>query len=692
MRIRVLVPLIALIVAGIAGAIVTSSGSPGTHTAQREVIGGPESFEDRARATGARETRSVAPGKALRPGAYRHAVAQASRLRATGAKWAPYGDTPIIGNLTDYDTTNGSTRQGLPGLAGRTSSLVADDKGNLYAGASNGGVWKSTDKGATWSSIGDGLPTQVAAHVAWSSAGGGTVIVLTGDDAFGGDSVPGLGVYTSSDDGKTWTHGSGVPDGVLGFQVKVDPTDANKVYAATGAGLFRSTDAGKSFTNVNLPTGKGATPDCSGQPPTAKDCFLANMVTDVVIQAAGGPGATKGGAVMAAVGWRAGNKPNTDGSIQSPGNGIYGSPTGEPGSFTNLDMAGHATPVPPFGNDPLTQSRIGRVELGIANGTKQDHRIVYAVVQDAVKFNGGVVGLDANENGLVPAAAQSDVLNGIWVSTDFGASWKQLEGSSALDSDISRGSARAPPTCKTPAVIAYCPGVQAWYNQWIQPDPTQQTASGVPTRLAFGLEELWTNAASTTPPTGLDGTTSVKFNVFGRYYADEACTLLTATQGLPVCPAAPGGATTKTTTHPDQHSGLFVPDADGNGATLFVGNDGGVFSQHAAAGANLSQGAWGNGSSKGMHTLQPYDAAMAKDGTVYMGLQDNGEGKIEPSGKSYTVFGGDAFFTAVDPDDSNVAYEEYVGGTMAATADGGKTWASIDPGLTSPQFSTPFQM
>src|SRR3954454_1751779 len=305
MRIRVLVALITLIVAGIAGAIVASGGSSsGTRAARHEVLGGPESFADMARASSSRNTRSVAPGTALRPGAYRHAVAQAARLRGTGAQWTPYGDTPIIGNLTDYDTTNGSTRQGLPGLAGRTSSLVADDKGNLYAGASNGGVWKSTDKGATWSSIGAGLPTQVAAHVAWSSAGGGTVIVLTGDDAFGGDSVPGLGVYTSADDGKTWTHAGGVPDGVLGFQVKVDPTDPNKVYAATGAGLFRSTDAGKSFTNVNLPTGKGATPDCSGPPPTVKDCFLANLVPGGGIQAAGGPGSSKGGAVLAAVGWR----------------------------------------------------------------------------------------------------------------------------------------------------------------------------------------------------------------------------------------------------------------------------------------------------------------------------------------------------------------------------------------------------
>ncbi|MCW2989737.1 MAG: hypothetical protein JWM73_331, partial [Solirubrobacterales bacterium] len=510
-----------------------------------------------------------------------------------------------------------------------------------------------------------------------------------GDDAFGGNSNPGLGVYYTRDGGTTWKHASGVPDGVLGFKLAVDPTNPSKVYAATGAGLFRSTDGGETFTNVALPVG-----DCAGKLPTVKGCFLANMVTDVVVQAAGGPAKSTGGAVMAAVGWRAGNKPNPDGSIQSPGNGIYTSASGDPGSFKNVDIAGNAVPVPPFGNDPLTQARIGRTELGIANGASQDHQIVYAVIQDAVKFNGGVVGIDANENGLT-SAAQSDVLNGIWVSKDFGASWRQLEGSTALDTDTTSGSALAPPTCKAPAVIAYCPGVQAWYNEWIQPDPTQQTATGVPTRLLFGLEEVWANRAATSPPTGLDGTTSTQFEVIGRYYADEACTLLNATNGLPICPttvATTNGQSAKTTTHPDQHTSLFLPDADGKGSTLLVGNDGGVFTQHAGAGESFSQLNWGNGANKGLHTLQPYDVAMAKDGTAYMGMQDNGEGKIEPSGKSYTVFGGDGFFTAVDPNDSKTAYEEYVGGVMSKTADGGKTWTSIDPALTSPQFGTPFEM
>src|SRR3954471_18883570 len=589
----------------------------------------------------------------------------------------------------------GSALEGFVGMAGRATAFARDPgSGAIYAAVSNGGIWKSTDNGGSWSSIGDDLPTQVVSGVARSSAGGGTLLALTGDRAFGGDTYAGLGVYRSTDEGKTWKHSSGVPDGLLGFRIVVDPNDPQIVYAATGGGLFRSTDAGATFENVNLPTGKNApegTPDCSGKAPTVKDCFLANMVTDVVVQGSAnantkGDANAKPGAVLASVGWRAGTKKNADGAQQSPGNGVYRSDTGAPGTFTNLDLANNNTPQT---GDTLTQAKIGRIALGGATGAQQDHRYVYALIMDAAKFNGGFTGeeLDA------PNPAASDYLNGIWVSSDFGKSWKELEGSNAIDQDPTTNSALAPPVCKAPN-IGYCPGVQAWYNLWTQPDPSVQTATGVPPRLAFGLEEVWANP--TPDASGLDGSAPKKFEVIGRYYGNKTCTPLIISNSSPVCPAASGGTPPPTTTHPDQHGALWIPDGgSGGGVTLMVGNDGGVYKQHAGPGSSdpLDNTKWGGGSNDGLHTLQPYDAEMAKDGTVYMGLQDNGEAKIEPDGTSYTIFGGDGFFTAVDPDNSQVAYEEYTGGDIAVTTDGGKNWTDIQPAnLTSAQFTTPFQM
>jgi hypothetical protein len=669
------------------------SGPAGNEALERcDKPGHPESFDDLAKANSSRLTREVAPGTQIKPGAQRAAVRAARELPTIGDQWSPYGRTPLLANRAEYDTSRGSTLEGFVGLSGRTTDFARDPNGTLYAATSNGGIWKSTDAAATWSSIADNLPTQVVSGVAWSSVNGGTLLVLTGDNAYGGDTYAGLGVYRSTDGGANWQHSGGVPDGLLGFKIVVDPNDPNVVYAATGGGLYRSTDGGTSFANVNLPTGKNApagTPDCTGKPPTAKDCFLANMVTDVVVQGPANAQTTganaKPGAVVAAVGWRAGTKQNADGAQQSPGNGIYQSDTGAQGSFTNLDMAGNSTPT----SDPLTQARIGRIALGIGAGANQDHRYLYALVMDAVKFNGGVTGETLDRPGTTSAAA-SDYLNGVWVSPDFGHSWKQLEGSTAIDNDTSSNSALAPPVCKTPAVLAYCPGIQAWYNLWVSPDPTQQTSAGVPSRLAFGLEEVWANPSPDSA--GLDGSAEKKFEVVGRYYANSACTPLNLTNNLPVCPTASGGTPPKTTTHPDQHGSLWIPDGSG-GVTLVVGNDGGVYRQHAASGEALDNAKWGDGNNTGLHTLQPYDAEMAKDGTLYMGLQDNGEAKIDPDGKSYTIYGGDGFFTAVDPDNADHAYEEYVGGDISVTTDGGKTWTDIQPsGLTSALFSTPFQM
>jgi hypothetical protein len=665
--------------------------------AQREQAGGeragidgcvplkhPESTGDIAAVNAFRAVRSSAPFSTVAPGAYAAAVGQRDALAArkrttagTGGSWVPAGKGPLIADDQRYPEVNGL---GLADLNGRVTDYSYDKSADrVYASVGEGGVWASDDQGGHWRSIGDGLPTQAVGSVAFAPGKGsrpGTVIALTGDDVFGGGSTySGLGVYRTTDDGKTWTRSTGVPDAALGFRLKVDPANADIVYAATGKGLYRSTDGGASFGNVMLPTGS-----CAGDT-TTPSCFLANMVTDVVVQAPGGTGQAKGGAVVAAVGWRAGNKTNVGGFVESPANGIYTSADGAAGTFKKVDTNSSG-----FASGPTTtntaQDTVGRVELGAATGAAQDHGYLYAVVQDASAFKKGEVsGIDVPEQS--PAKAPSNTyLRGVYVSKDFGQTWT-LMGNATTLSDPTSGSALTGTACAQ----LYCPGVQAWYNAWIEPDPTQASATGVPTRLTFGLEEVWQNDDGTgglrQPQSGPS-----KFKVIGRYFGGSTCQFLSL--GLPSCPTN-RGEPNSTTTHPDQHSALYLPQPQG-GVRLLVGNDGGAYSQTANRGEEFSNIKWGRGANLGFNTLLPYDAQVAKDGTIWSGLQDNGEMRIQPDGRQFEVYGGDGGYSAVDPDDSKTAYEEYVLGDMRATTDGGSTWKSIAPPTDTYQFINPFVM
>ena len=638
----------------------------------------PESLKELIALFGARAIPRLAPYGTYAKGAPQHASTQrramsTSDVAAAAGRGRSYGTGPLIVDDPRYPEVNGL---GLSHNSGRVDSFAwVPGKDRLFAAVGNGGIWRSDDLGASWKNSTGNLPTSVTGAVAWTSARKGTLLALTGEPTFGSSAYTGLGAYWSGDLGKHWKRSKGLPTGGLGFALAVDPTNGKEVYAATQLGLFRSTDAGRTYDNVDLPTGK-----CKGVTDVDKhpECALANVVTDVVLAKGGGKGTTtRAGTVVATVGWRGGDRTNPDGSVQSPRNGVYRSKSGKVGTFKKLGAAGFAA-----------QDHIGRVELGNAVGPGQDHDILYALVQDAKLLNnGGVAGIDAPEGQKSPVG--STVLNGLYVSSDFGRTWTQLVSGSELTADPASGSALV----GTGTATGYQPGVQGWYNLWVQPDPTRTTADGVPTRLGFGLEEIWSNELTQTDAP-LDGSVPVHFRVVGKYFGGSSCLLLSA--GLPTCPGDREPDDANQTTHPDQQDGIWIRDKDvPGGVQLVVGNDGGVYRYRFEQDddGELDNSHWGKGDNDGFSTLMPYYAAMAKDGTVWAGLQDNGNMRIEPgTGKRFETYGGDGFFAAVDPDDSDIAYEEYTNGAMSVTTDGGTSWKDIDPGLTASKFANPFAM
>jgi hypothetical protein len=628
---------------------------------------------------------SAAPAS-VRPGAYAAAIRQrgviaasARTISGSALPWSPYGHGPMAGSDSRFSRV---ANAGMPDLAGRVNHFAYDPKsGRLFASAGQGGVWALDQGSITWRSIGDKLPTQAVGGLAFSPANNGTVLVTTGNDVFGGGTTfTGVGAYRSTDGGGTWQKSTGIPDGVNSFQVAVDPSNPNIVYAATGAGLFRSTDDGKTYQNVRLPVSPaGSLPNCTGALPTVEGCYLANMVTDVVVRAPGGVGANKtGGAVIAAVGWRAGNKTNKSKTyasyVESPGNGLYSSPTGAAGSYQRISQSNFTGDTAP----------IGRIELGAATGTAQNHDYLYAIVQDATPFQGGsdIAGIDAPGVGSPAPTKTTTYLKGVYVSADFGQTWTLMTTATQLAGPAT-GSSLIGLACDDPRQT-YCPGVQAWYNEWIEPDPTRADSAGVPTRLVFGLEEVWENRLA---DQGVAASGPTDFKVIASYTGGTECLFLILS--FPACPTASGYGTT--TLHPDHHDGLFVPDGHG-GVTLYDGNDGGVGVQHAGVGGVLTNAGWGNGLNNGFNTLMPYTAVMAKDGRAWAGLQDNGELRSDASGGQFMTHDGDGTWSAVDPDNSDYVFERQPGGGLQLSTDGGQNWTAVTKPSDTVQFVNPFSM
>ena len=652
----------------------------------------PEAFSEISTMQGQRVAAATGGLGETPPGAMRAALAQRDVLAAAAADvpgadgtWTPLGKTPLLSNVEEYPSTSGT---GLNELNGRIDSLDYDPVGErLFASIGTGGVWMSEDFAQSWESIGDALPTQTIGAIAWSPAAGGTLVAVSGEPLMGGNTYTGLGAFYSRDLGRTWQQSDGIPDGLMGFQVEVDPSEPEVIYAATSMGLFRSDDAGATFANTNLPTSD----DCAGVVDYDSKCQFANFVTDVVVKEPGGTTGEAGGEVVAAVGYRAGTAQYPTGELHSPGNGLYRSPSGETGTFTNLEVSD---------NGFTAQQNIGRVELGNAIGEEQDHNYLYAIVQDAELFNGGIPSIDINEPGDDDQALSPTSFNGIYVSADFGDTWTQMADTAEV--------ALNPTTHSGLAIVGqatlFAPGVQSWYNMWIKPDPTQQDGNGVPTELTFGLEEVWKNRCVNPQNTAqqntacdladlepFDDNPDVElgdFEVVGPYFADQTCLLLDLGKQ---CVTAEGFTNVDDTTHPDQHDAIYIPNDDG-GSKLILGNDGGAYVQDVPAGELPDDRAWGQGNNRGFHTLLPYSAEVAKDGTVWYGLQDNGSGKITPDGTQIMAFGGDGLYVAVDPNNADYAWSETPNASMRVTNDGGKTWRYASPGVSSPQFSNPLVM
>jgi len=147
-----------------------------------------------------------------------------------------------------------------PFRGGRTRAAagVPSQPNLFYIGAANGGVWKSDDYGRTWNPIFDEQSSQSIGAIAVAPSDPSIIYVASGEGLHRPDLSVGNGIYKSTDAGKTWTH-LGLPDGQQIPALVVDPRDPNRLFAAVlghpygpneERGIFRSTDGGSAWQKV----------------------------------------------------------------------------------------------------------------------------------------------------------------------------------------------------------------------------------------------------------------------------------------------------------------------------------------------------------------------------------------------------------------------------------------------------------
>jgi photosystem II stability/assembly factor-like uncharacterized protein len=141
-----------------------------------------------------------------------------------------------------------------PFRGGRTVGAVgiADQPNVFYIGVNNGGVWKTDDAGRTWRPIFDDQPTGSIGAIALAPSDPGIIYAGSGEGLQRPDLSVGDGMYKSTDAGKSWRH-LGLRDGQQIPAILVDPRDPNRVFVAVlghpygpnaERGVFRSTDGG----------------------------------------------------------------------------------------------------------------------------------------------------------------------------------------------------------------------------------------------------------------------------------------------------------------------------------------------------------------------------------------------------------------------------------------------------------------
>lgn len=150
---------------------------------------------------------------------------------------------------------------GPTNISGRATDIAVADRGTsrrIYVAYATSGIWKTDDNGSTWQAIFDDYPTSSIGDIAVAPSNPDILWVGTGEANLFRASMPGAGLYKSTDAGRSFTH-MGLTDSQTIGRIVVHPSNPDIVYVAASGhewtdnetrGVFKTTDGGKTWAKL----------------------------------------------------------------------------------------------------------------------------------------------------------------------------------------------------------------------------------------------------------------------------------------------------------------------------------------------------------------------------------------------------------------------------------------------------------
>ncbi len=167
-------------------------------------------------------------------------------------------DNPLDGAGISPDAW---TWLGPGNIGGRLRAVIIhpSNPNTMWVGSASGGVWKTTDGGASWFPLDDFMPSLSIGCMAIDPTNPDVLYAGTGEgffDTIDGSSntaaIRGAGVFKTTDGGTTWNQlpSTANEDWYFVNRLVVDPRNRDTIYAATASGIYRTIDAGASWTRT----------------------------------------------------------------------------------------------------------------------------------------------------------------------------------------------------------------------------------------------------------------------------------------------------------------------------------------------------------------------------------------------------------------------------------------------------------